>query len=201
MELQLNAAYRGETGKGAVHRLRRDGQIPAVLYRQGRESLPLAVDAKSFSHLYAHGGLNRLIKLSVTGSVDSGSSSVLIREIQREPIHGKPLHMDFVEVALDHAVEVQVPLVLGGERLHDGSIIEQLLHEVTVRCLPAEIPERIEVDLSGLHRGGNILVKDIMAPRGAKIMTDPEEPVVLAEAPTAALETPLAEAPARGKEM
>jgi large subunit ribosomal protein L25 len=189
MELQMTAAYREETGKGAVHRLRRSGRIPAVLSRQGGESIPLSVDTREFIRLKNQGGLSRLLHLKIKQGKKSEVKSVLVKEVQLNPVNWEPLHLDFLEVALDHEVTLKIPVHITGTRANDGAVIEQVLHEIEISCLPSAIPDGIPIDISGLGMGESILIKDIMPPEGVQFMTSPEEPVVLAAAPTTRTET------------
>lgn len=178
MEFQLTASLRGETGKGAAHRLRRSGQIPAVLCRPGQDSIPLSLEARALGHAATRGALTRLITLTA----DKGKYAVLVKEIQYDPVKGQPIHVDFVEVALNDPVEVKVPVSLLGDsrKTVDGGVIGQLLYELSVSCLPKAIPDRFEVSTENLAVGNPIYVKDLTVPAGIKVLTDPDEIVVLA---------------------
>ena len=194
MELQMTAVYREETGKGAVNRLRRSGRIPAVLSRQGGESIPLSVDVREFIHLRHQGGLSRLLRLTIKNGKKSEVKSVLVKEVQLNPVNWEPLHMDLQEVALDHEVTLKIPVHITGNRANDGAVIEQMFHEIEVSCLPSAIPEGVPVDISDLKMGESILIKDLTPPEGVKFVTSPEEPVVLAAVPTTRAETVEADA-------
>ena len=202
METQIIATPRERAGRGASRRLRKAGRIPAVLYGPGRRPFSLSVDAKEFGRLFAQGKLSRLIWLKVADGARAESLKVLLKDVQKDPIKQQPLHLDFAAVALDQTVEVKVPVHLAGEarRIPDGAILELLLHEVEISCLPTEIPERVEADVSRLKIGESLLVKDLQVPPGVKIRSQLEEPVVLAAAPakpSAAEATP----PAAGEEQ
>ncbi|HHZ20144.1 MAG TPA: 50S ribosomal protein L25 [Firmicutes bacterium] len=181
MELQLTASLREEIGKGAARQLRRLGQIPAVLSRPGQDSIALSVDARVLGRALTRGALNRLVKLSV----GKGKHTVLVREVQYDHISGQPIHVDFVEVALNEPVEVKVPISIEEDvrKTPDGGLIGQLLHELSISCLPAEIPKRIEMPTAGLTIGSQILVKDLPVPPGVKVLTDPDEIVVTVAQP------------------
>jgi len=185
-QLQLTAEVRHETGKGANNRLRRSGYIPAVVYGAGKENVHLKVEERLVSRLVRHGGMNRLLTLNVEGQ----DKAVLVHEIQVHPVKGTLQHIDFLEVRLDEKVNVTVPVQVVGDApgVREGGVLTQVLWELDVSCLPTEIPEAVEVDISSLEIGDTLLVKDIQAPKGIEILTDPEEAVVSITAPQAAVE-------------
>lgn len=175
-QFQLAAELRHETGKGANRRLRQSGYIPAVIYGAGKENINLQVDEGLFGRLLREGGANRLISLRLDGE----DRAVLMQELQQDPVKGTPQHIDFLEVRLDEEVHVMVQVQLVGEaqRAEDGGVISQPLWEVEVSCLPTEIPEVLEIDVSGLVVGDSLQVKDVGVPPGITLVTDPEETVV-----------------------
>lgn len=175
-QFQLAAELRHETGKGANRRLRQSGYIPAVIYGAGKENINLQVDEGLFGRLLREGGANRLISLRLDGE----DRAVLMQELQQDPVKGTPQHIDFLEVRLDEEVHVMVQVQLVGEaqRAEDGGVISQPLWEVEVSCLPTEIPEVLEIDVSGLVVGDSLQVKDVEVPPGITLVTDPEETVV-----------------------
>lgn len=185
-QFQLAAEVRHETGKGANNRLRRSGYIPAVVYGAGKENLSLKVEERLVSRLIRQGGMNRLLILKVDGE----DRAVLMHEVQVHPVRGALQHIDFLEVRLDEKVNVTVPVQVIGDApgVLEGGVLAQALWELEVSCLPTEIPEAVEVDVSGLAIGDSLLVKDVQAPEGVEILTDPEEAVVSVVAPQAAVE-------------
>lgn len=178
---QVIALVREKTGKGAIHRLRKNGRIPAVLYGDGQSStMLLSVDAREFMKRLGHGGTNQLLQLRIEDSERSQALSAMLKEIQKDPLWDVPLHIDFVAVKMDHEVHIRVPLHVVGEqkRVKDGTVIEQLMHELDISCLPLDIPERIEVNVSGLEMGDTLCVKDLHVREGIKIRSRPDESVV-----------------------
>lgn len=175
-QFQLAAEPRQGTGKGANRRLRQAGYIPAVIYGSGKENMNLQVEERLFMRLLREGGTNRLISLKLDGE----ERAVLMQELQQDPIKGTPQHIDFLEVRLDEEVTVLVSVQLIGEneRSQDGGVISQPLWELEVSCLPTEIPEVLEIDVSALVVGDSLQVKDVQVPAGITIITDPEETVV-----------------------
>lgn len=172
----IQAEKRTEAGKGQARRLRRMGKVPGIVYGSGVGELKVQVDANPLQKLLASAGTAGLIDLNV----DSDNHVVLVRDVQRDPVQGQILHVDFHAVSLDQQVQTQVPVVIVGEdaRPSDGGTVAPAMWEVTVACLPTEIPERIEVDVSGLAVGESLTVGDLQAPPGVTIISPAEEIVV-----------------------
>jgi large subunit ribosomal protein L25 len=208
-ELVLNAKPRNVIGK-AVKALRRQGWIPAVLYGRHISPLPIQVEGRELQRVLsqARGGA-RLITLQVDGE----THLALIREVQREPIRREILHVDFQAIEMTEKIRVEVPVIFKGaspavER-GEGVLVHGLTH-VEIECLPKDLIEAITVDLSVLDRvDAAIYVRDLQAPPGVTIVSDPDELIALVTAPAAEAieEAPLpAEAPeveviGRGKKV
>jgi large subunit ribosomal protein L25 len=167
MEAVLEAVKRTTTGKNENNRTRAAGQIPAVVYgaqKAGDAIAPVvvAVDPKPFMRiLHSSSGLNTLITLKVPGEADA---RVLVKEVQLDPITHHPLHADFYRVNMDRRIRVTVPVVLKGEPRGvkvEGGVLDFLHREIEMECLPAEIPNSIEVDVSGLNLNDAVYVRDI----------------------------------------
>ncbi|HHT49140.1 MAG TPA: 50S ribosomal protein L25 [Firmicutes bacterium] len=193
MESVLKATVRKETGKGAVHRLRQAGQIPAVIYGEGQANVCL--DAREAQKFFNTNGYSQLITLQLDNEGKVEKRPVLVKEVQFDPVKGNPLHLDFLQVSMQQKVVMKVPVVLVGEekRVNDGSVIDTALYEVEVSCLPADIPAKIEVDISGLTMGNSITVADLQAPEGIEFVTPATEAVVVAYAPRVEEEKPAEE--------
>jgi large subunit ribosomal protein L25 len=183
---------RANTGKGAVRKLRAAGRIPAILYGQGRESVPLTIDPRALEKVLKTGGANALLDLTVEGRSDLGSPVALVKELQRHPIRGTILHADLYQVDLTKTVEVEVPIHLLGKAkgIDFGGILEHSLREVALECLPRSIPASIEVDVSNMEIGDVIHVRDLTLPAGVSLLSDPDLGVVHVALP-AAEETPV----------
>lgn len=180
----IAATPRERTGKGAARSARRAGRIPAVLYGHGEESVPLSVDAHSFERLVHEVSVeNTLIDLELDGR---GALKVLVREIQRHPYRDEVLHVDFFHISMQEKITVEVPVVLVGTavgvRLH-GGILDHSMREIEVLCLPSDIPQRVEVDVSALDIGDAVRVSDLALPN-VQILDDPEQAVVSVVPPT-----------------
>lgn len=162
-QVTLQAERRSEAGKGAARQLRRTGYVPAVVYGHGEENENLKVRVEELEMLLHRISVdNTLIDLRVKGK---GSRPVLIREVQRHPFRPDILHVDFFQIHADEKIRVEVPLRLKGKApgVEEGGILQQRRHEIEVECLPGEIPEYFELDVSSLGIGESLQVGDIIA--------------------------------------
>jgi large subunit ribosomal protein L25 len=188
----LVAEPRDATGKGVARKLRAAGRIPAVVYGRGAETQAISVDPSALVRLLqsSGAGMNTLIELSVEGTV----RTVLVKELQRDPVRGRPLHTDFFLVELDKKVEVSVPIHLVGRPagVELGGILDHPLRELELECLPRAIPESVDVDVSALEVGDSIHVRDLALPEGVSVRTDVNLAVASVIAPTV-VEEPVAE--------
>ena len=186
----LKVEVRKETGKKVAKDLRLKGQVPANVYKSGKTATSLTVGERELEGvLHTKAGENVLITLKVTGGEGASKDrTVLIKEIQRHPVKDNILHVDFNEISLTEVLKVNVPLVAHGEPVGvkaDGGLLERVLHELSVECLPTAIPEKIEVEVAALKIGDHILVKDIKIPEGVKVLNDPELIALIVKAPKA----------------
>ena len=201
MEALLQAEKRETRGKNEARRLRAAGRIPAVVYGAGRDTaMEIAVDPKVLLRiLHSQSGVNTLIGLE---GVDLAGGKVLVKEYQLDPISHKLLHADFYAVAMDKAITVTVPIVLKGEARgvkQQGGIVDFVTRDLEIECLPGEIPEHVDVDVSELMLHQGVRVRDLQAGNW-KSVTDPDTMIVhvvsvKAEEPAAA-EAGAAPAPA-----
>lgn len=186
-EAQITARTREETGKGAARSLRREGRIPGIVYGHGEESVPVTVDSGELMRLtHAVSIENTIIDLSVEDGPDGGAYKVLVREIQRHPFKREFVHVDFFRVAMDEKIHVDVPVTLTGVPTgvkDKGGVLEHMLRELEVYCLPGNIPEKVEIDVSELDIGDSIHVAEIDLPE-VEVMTDADRSIVAVLAPT-----------------
>ena len=192
-ETALVVESRAATGKGAVRKLRAAGRIPAILYGQGKESVPLSIDPRALEKVLRVGGANALLDLTVEGRPELGSPVALVKELQRHPIRGTIMHADLYQVDLTRTVEVEVPVHLIGKAkgIDFGGILEHSLREIALECLPRSIPASIEVDISNMEIGDVIHVRDLVLPPGVSLMSDPDLGVVHVALPAAEEEAPV----------
>lgn len=198
-EITLPAHTGRTTGTRPSKRLRAEGKVPATVYGLSTDAVSVSVDWRELRQaLTTEAGMNALINLDIDGH---GTELTIVKEMQRHPIKRNVLHVDFLRVSRDVAIEVEVPIVLEGEAeqvLRDGGIVEQALHTLTVMAKPGSIPNELTIDISGLTIGESLRVSDLSLPAGVETDADPEEPVVIGQAPQV-VELP-EEAAAEGEE-
>jgi large subunit ribosomal protein L25 len=197
-EIVVAAQSRTTIGKNANRRLRAQGMIPGVLYGEKKEATQLAVSPKEIGAiLKSAAGENTLFDLDLGGS----KRKVILKEYQVEPIKGRLLHADFYEVALDKELHIKVHIELRGTAVgvkRDGGIIDFVTRELEVACLPADIPDKIVVDVTELEMNRHIRVHDLKISDKVRVLTDPELVIVHVVAPRAEEEVAAAAVPAEG---
>jgi large subunit ribosomal protein L25 len=205
-EIVVAAQARAETGKNVNRRLRAKGMIPGTLYGARREPKAVAVSPKEISSILRSAtGENTLFELELEGH----KRKVILKEFQLEPVKGHLLHADFYEVALDRVLEVSVHLELTGTPVGvkvQGGVLDFVTRELAMECLPADIPGKIVVDVSGLELGKHLRVSDLQIPPKVKVLTEPDVVVAHVVAPRAeeaptAVEAPTDEAAAAEPEV
>ena len=178
-QIELEVSTRGVLGK-KVRFLRRKGITPVHVFGHGIESLTLQTDTERLRHSLNIAGETRLISLKVDN--DATTRPVLVREVQKDAISGRLVHVDFYQVRMGEKVEVEVPVELVGEAPAldvKGNTLRQELEHLAVECLPGNIPNRIDVDISSIVEAGDaIRVKDIVVGADVTVLTDPDQVVV-----------------------
>ena len=168
----------GKFNKNAARRVRVSGKIPAVVYGAGQDAVAVAVDPKVITKiLHSDSGHNTIFDLNVEGSA---VVKAMIVDWQHEPIKGALLHIDLKRIAMDKALRVSVPIMLQGTAegvKTEGGILEQMLREVEIECLPGDIPGHIDVDISHLTFGKVLRVSDLPHNEKLKFLTDANQPV------------------------
>lgn len=188
----LQAEVREETGKGVARKLRRAGLLPGVVYGKTRKSQPLIVDPIQLQNKMSG---NVIFDLTIVDDDKETKETVMIKEIQRDPIKGDLLHIDFQHISMDEKISVSIPLSLKGDApgVKEGGVLQQLLREVEIECLPADIPEELELDISDLHIGDSLMVSDLDVPEEIEIKTPFDEVIVTVVAPTELVEEEIEE--------
>ncbi|HEU4686514.1 MAG TPA: 50S ribosomal protein L25 [Nitrospira sp.] len=208
MKFELTVAVREKSGKGAARQLRREHKVPAVLYGQG-ECLLLTIEPEPLIKiLKSQAGSTALISLSITGAKSKPKRTALLRDFQVDPVEGHVLHADLFEISMEKPIRVKVPVhVIGGTPagVKEGGILHYNMRELHVECLPAALPDFIEVDASPLGIGQGVHLKDIPKREGVRYLDDPEQMVVsvavpMSDAKLEALLTSQAVGPEAGKE-
>jgi len=173
----LEAQTREAGNKGMARRVRMGGKIPGVVYGAGKDSLPVSVDPRQVLRiLHSDTGHNTIFDLNLSGE----NTKAMIVDWQYEPIKGKLLHIDLQRIAMDKVLRVEVPIMLQGVPAGvktEGGILEQMLREVEIECLPGDIPSHIDVDVTELAFGKVIRVSDLPHSEKLKFLTDENQPV------------------------
>lgn len=190
----LSASARTTGGKGAARTLRRDGQVPAVIYGHAREPQPLAINARELKRLLDNVTGSTVIELTIDGKL----SRTLVREIQRHPVRRDVIHVDFQELVAGEKVTVDVPIIYRGTPagVREGGILDQILHELTISADPVNIPDHIDVDVSELVIGHPLHVRDIKVPANIEVLDDADATIAVVSAPKTTTETVTEEAAA-----
>ncbi len=185
--VHIDATVRREKGKGAARRLRRRGFVPAVLYGTKHGSLPLTLTYSDVQKVVERiRSENILLEIRVrNGEGKEESIEAVVKEVQRDPVTWRIIHLDLYEIVKGQKVRVYVPVHLVGKPVgvEMGGIIEHELREIEVECLPRDLPASIDVDVTSLHIGDSIHVRDIKVPEGVRILEDPEATVLTIVAP------------------
>lgn len=168
----LKAQHRGPRGSGEARRVRRAGNIPAVVYGEGGDPSHITVDTKTFRHAIEHGA--RVIDLQFDGE---DAARVLLKDLQYDALGAKLLHADFLRLSPDSEIELSVPVELFGtpQGVQAGGILTVLSSTVSVRCLPRNIPENITVDATGLAMGASLKAGDLTMPANVVLSGDPDQ--------------------------
>ncbi len=179
--MKLNANKRALLGKKS-RRLLREGRVPGIVYGHNVEPLPVALDAREFQHVFRSAGRSHLVDLVVDGG---RPAKVLIKAVQHHPRRLGPIHVDLQQVSMREKLQVEVPVVLAGEApaaQRGEADVMQLTHQVRVECLPGDIPEAFEVDVSALADvGDQVRAGELPMGDGVTLLTDPEEVLVKAQ--------------------
>lgn len=200
-EVTLKAVTRDDTGKGSARRARAAGRVPGIVYGQGMDPIAIEVDRREFvTALNTDAGMNVLLNIEVDGS----ATTALTRELQTDPVRGTLLHADFVKIDLKQEVEIEVPVHIVGSSpgVNEGGVLEHPLFTLHVRCLPTDVPESIDADISGLNIGDVLRVSELPTGRDFLILNDPGAVVASVAAPISEeqLEAMVAETAAEGAE-
>jgi len=172
MTITIRGERRDALGKNAAYRFRRQGLVPAVLYGEGIDTVSLVLDKQAlFEILRTDTRENTLFKVAIGGEL----RDAMIKELQVDPVTDEVLHADLIRIAMDKPIRVTVPIVHRGEPVGvktEGGFVDFVTREVEVECLPADIPERLEIDIAGLHMHQSFKAANLALPPGLKLLTD-----------------------------
>jgi large subunit ribosomal protein L25 len=187
---KLVVAQRERLGSAESRRLRREGIVPGVLYGDGEPVAICIAERELRRALTGSAGLHAILDVEIDGKGQTHAS--ILKEYQVDPVRGGVTHVDLQEVRLDQAIHASVAVqLLGGEDapgVREGGVLSQPLREVTVEALPLEVPQHLELDVSGMEIGGTLRISDLSAPEGVTLLDDPEMVVATVTAPTRVVE-------------
>jgi large subunit ribosomal protein L25 len=173
---KLSVRPRSDAGSRGIRRLRRAGLVPGVVYGGGQDPVAFEVGERELRHALAASGAVIEVEL------DGASTSVVLKDRQAHPVRGETMHVDFVRVDLNVAIQSPVPVVLEGAEdapgVRDGGVLQQTTTELLVEALPNDIPENITVDVSGMEAAGTLTLGDLTAPEGVTFLDDPEATII-----------------------
>lgn len=197
-DITLEVQSREETGKNANRRLRATGLIPAVVYGGDLDPVAIQVDRRTLHDLFKQtGGENAVFLLKLAGTDQKRHS--MVRELTIDPITRQVIHIDFLRVLMTEKVKVQVPINLEGTPVgvkNEGGVLDFITREVEVECLPGDIPQTLELDVSDLEIGSHCEVKDLEVPAGVELMVELDKVIVAVAHSRVATEVEEAEAEA-----
>jgi large subunit ribosomal protein L25 len=184
----LSVAQRDPEGSRAARRLRRAGNVPGVVYGGGDDPLAFQVDARVLRQTLAHAGA--VLNLSVDGAP---ATPVVLKELTRHPVSGSTIHVDFLRVRLDQAIQATVVLELTGSEsapgAKEGGVLEHITRELAIEALPTDIPDAVQHDVSEMQIGDTLTLEAIKAPRGVTLLGDPETVIATLTPPRLQAET------------
>ncbi len=177
--ITLSVEPRGERGKEKVGRLRRKGKVPAIFYGPGKQATPVCFEAREFRIKLEGLEGSHVIQFS-SPSAALHDKVVLLKEIQRHPVTNQVLHVDFYEVDVNKPIQAAVPLRFMGkaEGVIAGGVLQPLRREIVIECLPRDLPEFLEIDVSGLKIHDTIHIADLTLPAGVRAIYDTNDVVV-----------------------
>lgn len=185
MKVTLKGEKRENFGKNASRRIRKEGKLPAILYGPNTDNVSLILNKKDFFNiLKSESGENTIFKVEF----DSDKRDVMIKALQQDVVSDEILHVDLIQIALDKVIRVMVPLVLTGEAVGvkaEGGFVDFVTREVEAECLPKDIPEYIEVDMTELHLNQSAKMEVLTEIEGVQFTSDPQMIIALIKAPSA----------------
>ncbi len=200
----LIVKQRYRVGKGGARQVRREGNVPSILYGRETEPIPIVVNPNDLKEaLSTEAGENTLLEIKIQGDGDEVSKLALLRDIQFDFLTSKPIHLDFQEVLMKEKLHVRIPVkfigIATGVKNSHG-ILEEILREIEIECLPKDIPNFFEVDVSELDLGDSIHISDLKISEELTVLHEPEDTVVTVLAPRVEEEAVVEEVAVEGEE-
>lgn len=190
MNATLRAEKRTDTGKGAARQMRAGGRIPAIVYGQGDEALSVSLDAHEADLLFHRISVdNTIVNIEVDGEKEP--IATLIREVQTHPFKAHILHVDFYRIQEGVELEVEIPVHTEGIPIgvkDGGGVLQLVIHDLPVACIPSKIPDHILIDVTGLEVGDALHISDIDLPEGVRVLLEEERTIVTVNLPRQEIE-------------
>ncbi len=181
-QAKLTAQRRTQVGRNAIKKIKADGMVPGVIYGSAQEPVNLQINGRELLNVLSHAsGENILVELEILDGSEKQNALAMIQEIQHHPLQREIVHVDFHAVSANETVSAEVPIETVGEavgvKVH-GGLLEHILRYLEVECLPGDLPQVIEVDVTNLEVGQSLHVRELKLPSGVEAMTDAEQTVV-----------------------
>jgi large subunit ribosomal protein L25 len=181
-QAKLTAQRRTQVGRNAIRKIKAAGMVPGVIYGSTQEPVNLQINGRELLNVLSHAsGENILVELEILDGSEKQNALAMIQEIQHHPLQREILHVDFHAVSANETVSAEVPIETVGEavgvKVH-GGLLEHILRYLEVECLPADLPQVIQVDVTNLDVGQSLHVRELVLPPGVEAITDPEQTVV-----------------------
>jgi large subunit ribosomal protein L25 len=180
-KINLNASLKEDSGKRSCNILRKKGMVPGIVYKGGKEGIMVIVDYKEFQKALQSGAAEHaIVTLNVEGGKGKIEKTVLVHDVQTDPVSDKVIHVDFHEISLTESIRVKVHVAVKGQHasVKEGGVLNQVLWEIEVECMAKDIPAHIDVNVDGMKIGDTVHITDIKPPAGVKLLGDPEQVVV-----------------------
>lgn len=181
VQSSLRVKPRIRIGKSGAREVRKEGNIPAILYGQGAEPIPLVVRPDELKQALSNtAGINTVLELEIDGSEPPAKKFSMVKEIQRDPVKNRVIHLDFLAIDMEKSIRVKVPVNTRGrsEGERRGGSLEKLMRTIDLECLPGNIPDSIEIDVSSLSMGDFVYIADLEFDEGVKPIRDGSEKVI-----------------------
>jgi len=177
-KLKIEVKKRSGVGKKYVKNIRKNGVIPAILYKKG-VAMPLELEEKDLVHLFHEAHSENLVaELHILSGKDKEVKTAILKDVEHDVMKGSVIHVDFQEISLDEIIKIKVPIELKGEPIgvkRDGGVLDHLLWEVEIECKAANVPSKIEVKVDELNLGDAICIADLDLPQETSVIGDPEQ--------------------------
>jgi len=186
-KINLKVTVRKTTGNGAARELRREGMIPAILYGPKAEPLMLSVTTKALETILKTSNIGQVLLNLLIQDGKQKSRTAMIKELQAQPVSGSLLHVDFYEVAMDQKIKISIPVVTTGqaEGVEEGGVLQLVRHEVEIFCFPNNIPESLEVDVTGMNIGDSKHIDEVSIDESFELVDEANFTIVTVLSPKA----------------